>query len=498
MSAKPTLKVMRDTGVGDTLLQLCNSDIYSDNKDPKTLARILPIKSVKGVYPYGGSIYWKNAHTGEEFVEKYNGEKERRLAIDIINGEIEQFNHWVENEMMNISDVNERLKFPYHKVHPHGKWELSVIFEMPINESDIFSDEWRKDDLGQLRSFNNKEIYKRLRKLDENDDYAVECFNKMIYDYILAVTDGKTITEKSTFYYPNLEFEDYFMRKSVDHSECDNLLFGEKIKTKAKISTLIDMIVITAEDTRAGKVKGVTFNKKNKPMDDIWNDGRRYKKGFKEGFIIKTLPEDWWIGIDIANGLLHYKHNEAEILNQKVEFDNKSLGIGTNYSQEINAKIMLLLKYAMFQQSEIVEDLTTHDRWVKIVQDDVKYKTIKKFQDVIEKLMNRILHLNDKEFFTKKKYVMVSRDEKGKAKKTEYPFYVCNANVEIITDLPKQIKDLGYNLDGVKVPDEESDEDLEIEEYNGPSDLSNTIRMMMKDDIDYFGQDADENLPDEE
>ena len=51
MSAKPTLKVMRDTGVGDTLLQLCNSDIYSENKDPKTLARILPIKSVKGVYP---------------------------------------------------------------------------------------------------------------------------------------------------------------------------------------------------------------------------------------------------------------------------------------------------------------------------------------------------------------------------------------------------------------------------------------------------------------
>ena len=45
---------------------------------------------------------------------------------------------------------------------------------------------------------------------------------------------------------------------------------------------------------------------------------------------------------------------------------------------------------------------------------------------------------------------------------------------------------------------QESDEDLEIEEYNGPSDLSNTIRMMMKDDIDYFGQDADENLPDEE
>ena len=498
MSAKPTLKMMRDAGVDDSLLQLCNSDIYSENKDPKTLARILPIKSVKGVCPYGGSIYWKNAHTGEEFVEKYNGEKERRLAIDIINGEIEQFNHWVENEMMNISDVNERLKFPYHKVHPHGKWELSVIFEMPINESDIFSDEWRKDDLGQLRSFNNKEIYKKLRKLDENDDYAVECFNKMIYDYILAVTDGKTITEKSTFYYPNLEFEDYFMRKSVDHSECDNLLFGEKIKTKAKISTLIDMIVITAEDTRAGKVKGVTFNKKNKPMDDIWNDGRRYKKGFKDGFIIKTLPEDWWIGIDIANGLLHYKHNEAEILNQKVEFDNKSLGIGTNYSQEINAKIMLLLKYAIFQQSEIVEDLTTHDRWVKIVQDDVKYKTIKKFQDVIEKLMNRILHLNDKEFFTKKKYVMVSRDEKGKAKKTEYPFYVCNANVEIITDLPKQIKDLGYNLDGVKVPDEESDEDLEIEEYNGPSDLSNTIRMMMKDDIDYFGQEEDENFPDEE
>ena len=92
-------------------------------------------------------------------------------------------------------------------------------------------------------------------------------------------------------------------------------------------------------------------------MDDIWNDGRRYKKGFKEGFIIKTLPEDWWIGIDIANGLLHYKHNRAEILNQKVEFDNKSLGIGSNYSQEINTKIIMLLKYALFQQSEILKTL---------------------------------------------------------------------------------------------------------------------------------------------
>ena len=422
MSAKPTLKMMRDAGVDDSLLQLCNSDIHSKNNDPKTLARILPIKAIKGVYPYRGSIDWKNGHSGEEFVEKYKGEKKRQLAIDIINGKIDQYNHWVENKMMNISDVNQRLKFPYHKSQPYGKWELRVIFEMPINESDIFSDEWRKDDLGQLRSFNNKEIYKRLRKLDENDDYAVECFNKMIYDYILGVTEGKTVTEKSTFYYPNLEFEDYFMRKSVDHSECDNLLFGKKIKTKSKISTLMDMLIISAEDTRAGKVKGVTFNKKNKPMDDIWNDGRRYKKGFKECFIIKTLPEDRWIGIDIANGLLHYKHNRAEILNQKVEFDNKSLGIGSNYSQEINTKIILLLKYALFQQSEIIENLTTHDRWVKIVQDHVKYKTIKKFQDVIESLMNRMLHLNDKEFFTKKKYVMASRDKKGKAKKTEYPF----------------------------------------------------------------------------
>ena len=245
MSAKPTLKMMRDAGVDDSLLQLCNSDTNSENKGPKTLARILPIKAIKGIYPYRGSIDWKNPHSGEEFVELYKGEKERRLAIDIINGKIEHYNHWVENEIMNISDINQRVKFPYHKVQPYGKWELSVIFEMPINDIDIFSDEWRKDDLEQLRSFNNREIYKRLRKLDGNDDYAVECFNKMIYDYILAVTDGKTITEKSTFYSPNLEFEDYFMRKSLDHSECDNLLFGENIKTKAKISTLIDMIVIT-------------------------------------------------------------------------------------------------------------------------------------------------------------------------------------------------------------------------------------------------------------
>ena len=64
--------------------------------------------------------------------------------------------------------------------------------------------------------------------------------------------------------------------------------------------------------------------------------------------------------------------------------------------------------------------------------------------------------------------------------------------------MPKQIKDLGYNLDGTKVPADEPNEDIEIDEDNGTSDLSNTIRMMMKDDIDYFGQDEDENLPNEE
>ena len=46
MSAKPTLKMMRDAGVDDSLLQLCNSDIHSMNNDPKTLARILPIKAI--------------------------------------------------------------------------------------------------------------------------------------------------------------------------------------------------------------------------------------------------------------------------------------------------------------------------------------------------------------------------------------------------------------------------------------------------------------------
>ncbi len=194
---------------------------------------------------------------------------------------------------------------------------MSTVFEMPINESDIFSDEWRKEDLAIERSFNNKEIYKRLRKLDVNDDYSVECFNKMIYDYILALTDGKTITEKSTFYYPNLEFEDYFMRKSVDHSECDNLLFAEKIQTESIISTLMNLVDVTPEDARAGRIKGVTFNKKNKPMDDIWKDGRRYKKGFKEGFIVKTLPEDWWIGIDIENELLHFKHSKVRNIRSK-------------------------------------------------------------------------------------------------------------------------------------------------------------------------------------
>ncbi len=69
------------------------------------------------------SSYFKSDSTSKE-----------TFSIDIINGKIEHYNHWVENEIMNISDVNQRLKFPYYKVQPYGKWELSVIFEMPIND----------------------------------------------------------------------------------------------------------------------------------------------------------------------------------------------------------------------------------------------------------------------------------------------------------------------------------------------------------------------------
>ena len=100
--------------------------------------------------------------------------------------------------------------------------------------------------------------------------------------------------------------------------------------------------------------------------------------------------------------------------------------------------------------------------------------------------------LND-EFFTKKKYVMIDRDKRGKEQRTEYPFYVCNAKLEIITNQSKQLSDLGYNLDGTAIPVEEPDEDIEIEEDdNNSGDLSNIIRMMMKDDVDYFGKDEDE------
>ena len=94
---------------------------------------------------------------------------------------------------------------------------------------------------------------------------------------------------------------------------------------------------------------------------------------------------------------------------------------------------------------------------------------------------------------------MLDRDKRWKEQKTDYPFNACNATLEIITNRPKKLRDLGYKLDGTAIPVEEPEEDIEIEEDdNNSGDLSNIIRMMMKDDIDYFGQDEDENLPNEE
>ena len=61
----------------------------------------------------------------------------------------------------------------------------------------------------------------------------------------------------------------------------------------------------------------------------------------------------------------------------------------------------------------------------------------------------------------------------------------------------QQSKRQKINAPNVQEEDDEKQQEIE-EDDNNSGDLSNIIRMMMKDDIDYFGQDEDENLPNEE
>ena len=70
-----------------------------------------------------------------------------------------------------------------------------------------------------------------------NDDF-VPRFNKMIYDYLIALTKGKKLVPQNTLYNPILEFEDWFMSSGIEIEKTPSLINGLKGTKQSKLPVI--------------------------------------------------------------------------------------------------------------------------------------------------------------------------------------------------------------------------------------------------------------------
>ena len=106
-----TLEFMREMGLVDVLLRLCNNGVNYQVQDHTTLTRLLPVKYIRWTFTGSGYFDFKNPKTEEEMVETWESEEERIQACEKINAEIMKYNKWAEEEKSKIPDIEDRVRF---------------------------------------------------------------------------------------------------------------------------------------------------------------------------------------------------------------------------------------------------------------------------------------------------------------------------------------------------------------------------------------------------
>ena len=185
------------------------------------LSTLLPVKYTMGIGQYYSSVTFKNPMSKEEFDIPYSNEVGRVNATMNINAEIKKYNDEVEqlNKKLDKEIGIERriVEQRYQQIKERSLWRYNVWCEKAqhINHwDDAYKNQVAHID---VRRFENEELYKSLQSIP-NDEERVIRLNRLIYDYLKAVTEGETLVESSSLYYPLLEFSDYFMRMPSNKS----------------------------------------------------------------------------------------------------------------------------------------------------------------------------------------------------------------------------------------------------------------------------------------
>ena len=210
---------MEEFGLHQLCVDLCKNIINSQVSDGSELRYLLPVKYIISNWNVFDSVEWKNPITGEEFVEPFENETERINAILEINKRIEDYNAKVEELDSEYDDLEEKVKNQtFRQRDLYQLWTLTAWMHNPVHGQ--LPDQWQKNPF-DARYFNSEPVYKKLLTCTTPEE-GVEKFNKMLYEYVNAVTEGKQLIETSTFYYPKMEFDDYMMRGG--YAEFINLL----------------------------------------------------------------------------------------------------------------------------------------------------------------------------------------------------------------------------------------------------------------------------------
>ena len=217
--ASVKLSSMLDIGLDKALSEMSIRQGKYNTLAKPDLSTLLPVKYTMGIGQYYSSVTFKNPMSKEEFDIPYSNEVSRVNAIMNINAEIKNYNDEVErlNKKLDKEIGIERriVEQRYQPIEYQDPWYYNVWCEK-AQHMNHWEDEYKKQVI-DVRRFSNEELYKALQSIP-NDEERVIRLNRLIYDYLQAVTEGKTILESSSLYYPLLEFEDYFMRMPSNKS----------------------------------------------------------------------------------------------------------------------------------------------------------------------------------------------------------------------------------------------------------------------------------------
>ena len=448
-----TLKEMEDYGLHDLCVDLCKNIINSQTSDGSEIKYLLPVKYIISNWNVFDSVEWKNPITKEEFVEPFENETERINAIHDINNRIEAYNAKVEELDSEYNSLEERVKNqPFRQREPYQLWTLTAWMHNPVHGQ--LPDQLQKTPF-DARYFNSEPVYRKLLNCTTPEE-GVEKFNKMIYEYINAVTDGKQLIETSTFYYPKMEFDDYMMRGGC--AEFINLLQeDEEAVNQDNVPLIITPFAtitseaIWAEAPMEHRMGIFPFEYHNSPPPNT--------------------PQDYCITLDVENKMFEVEHIEWVSSGAKEKASFSELGF-ENKSGKPNRLLALLIRYAYFQRE--INGRPFFDRpetWKQIVQGEYSMNTIHKYHKGLSKALTKLLCLSTlkmqdgsyppkgtkiyqegnlivEKCFIRKIETLEQRNTKGELETVDLVYHDCLIELKL-KDAP-QLRETGYKAEGLE------------------------------------------------